>query len=353
MSTTDLSENEFESLPFDPFAVDALEDDQLDELAHGVIALDRDGRILRYNLAEANLARLDRHTVIGRNFWTEVAPCTRTPEFEGRFLELVRGSATQVDPFSYLLDFKFGAQQVDVRMVRAPAAERFYIFISRRFFREARSGLQPGWAAPLQTELSRGERGVLRNQAQQRGLRIDVDFLSTLFTEVDKLAGSAWPQWIHAWGVRWGRRFIVTLELEAAQRSLGTLRELPLRTTAALLQSKLGAEGWGEFALDLACAERGLIQIRIEQSAIAELETIGRSRGKGTALLAGLFSAVFSYLADKQLSAVELPGEDRTTNLVIVAQWRVPVVSAAVGRGLRELPALAQALAEHDAGITP
>ena len=78
--------------PFDPSRIDALPDADLDALPFGVICVDRTGRILRYNLAESRLARLDRRQVLGRNFFRTVAPCTQTPAFEGRFRLFVDGN---------------------------------------------------------------------------------------------------------------------------------------------------------------------------------------------------------------------------------------------------------------------
>ena len=102
----------------DPLEIDRLDDGELDELPFGVICIDRDGTILRYNLAEARLARLDRTTVIGRGFFDEVAPCTDTPAFRGRFDRFAAGDGAAVQSFRYLFDFKFGAQQVRIEMVR-------------------------------------------------------------------------------------------------------------------------------------------------------------------------------------------------------------------------------------------
>ena len=36
------------------------------------------------------MAQFPKERVIGRNFFTEVAPCTRVGEFEGQVYELVR-----------------------------------------------------------------------------------------------------------------------------------------------------------------------------------------------------------------------------------------------------------------------
>lgn len=63
---------------FDPDRLNALGDEELDALPFGVISLDVEGRIARYNMADARFARLDRGQVVGRSFFGEVARCTDT-----------------------------------------------------------------------------------------------------------------------------------------------------------------------------------------------------------------------------------------------------------------------------------
>ena len=70
-----------------PELLDACSDAELDSLAFGVVCLDADGTILRYNLYESRFARLDRNQVIGRNFFTEIAPCADLQQFRGRFAD--------------------------------------------------------------------------------------------------------------------------------------------------------------------------------------------------------------------------------------------------------------------------
>jgi photoactive yellow protein len=55
--------------PTDPMQLDGRSDQELDTLPFGVIALDDEGTILRYNLYEAQFARLDRNQVLGRDFF--------------------------------------------------------------------------------------------------------------------------------------------------------------------------------------------------------------------------------------------------------------------------------------------
>jgi len=65
--------------------VDHLDERRLDTLPFGVIELAPDGTVLQYNRYEENLAGRDARDVVGRNFFTEVAPCTDVQEFAGRF----------------------------------------------------------------------------------------------------------------------------------------------------------------------------------------------------------------------------------------------------------------------------
>ncbi len=67
--------------------------EQLDALPYGAIKLDREGRVLSYNASEARLTGREPAEVAGRDFFTEVAPCTRVREFHGQFRDLVEHRA--------------------------------------------------------------------------------------------------------------------------------------------------------------------------------------------------------------------------------------------------------------------
>ena len=78
--------------------------DELDALPYGAIKLDREGRVLGYNAAEAELTGREPARVVGRNFFTEVAPCTQVREFHGRFAELVEhGAVNREFDFTFTL----------------------------------------------------------------------------------------------------------------------------------------------------------------------------------------------------------------------------------------------------------
>jgi photoactive yellow protein len=57
----------------------------LDELPVGVIVLDRHRKVVFYNRLEEQLAGRSRQSVLGRDFFTEVAPCLEIREFADEF----------------------------------------------------------------------------------------------------------------------------------------------------------------------------------------------------------------------------------------------------------------------------
>ncbi|HMJ84971.1 MAG TPA: PAS domain-containing protein [Vicinamibacterales bacterium] len=65
--------------------IDWLSEQQLDALPFGVIGLDSDGKVIAYNAAEAQRAGFERSRVIGRNFFSDVAPCADVAQFREPF----------------------------------------------------------------------------------------------------------------------------------------------------------------------------------------------------------------------------------------------------------------------------
>lgn len=78
--------------------------EELDGLPFGAIQIDREGRIQAYNAKEGELAGLEPASVIGKNFFSEVAPCTNVREFAGRFRNDLRAGSPYV-AFPFLFDF--------------------------------------------------------------------------------------------------------------------------------------------------------------------------------------------------------------------------------------------------------
>jgi photoactive yellow protein len=90
-----------------------------DGLPFGLVKLDLTGKVLEYNMAEGDLTGVSPEWAIGKNFFDEVAVCTKTAAFYGRFLEGVKkGFLNTV--FDYVFDHREVALRVKVHMVTIP-----------------------------------------------------------------------------------------------------------------------------------------------------------------------------------------------------------------------------------------
>ena len=111
-------------------ALQKMSDDDLDGLAFGAIKLDGKGRILQYNAAEGAITGRDPGEVVGKNFFTEVAPCTNQPDFQGRFQKGV-DSGELNDLFEYTFDYKMAPTKVKVHMKKAITDDSYWVFVKR------------------------------------------------------------------------------------------------------------------------------------------------------------------------------------------------------------------------------
>lgn len=102
----------------------------IDNLAFGAIKLDKTGKILSYNKAEGDITGRKPEEVIGKNFFTEVAPCTNQHEFYGKFKEGVE-SGNLNTLFEYTFDYQMTPTKVKVHMVKSVLDDGYYIFVKR------------------------------------------------------------------------------------------------------------------------------------------------------------------------------------------------------------------------------
>ncbi len=107
-----------------------MNDKQLDGLAFGAIELDKSGRILKYNAVEGAITGRDPKSVIGKNFFTEVAPCTNRPEFRGKFDAGIRSGALNT-MFEYVFDHKMKPTKVKIHMKSAVLGASYWVFVKR------------------------------------------------------------------------------------------------------------------------------------------------------------------------------------------------------------------------------
>ena len=108
--------------------LDAMADTALDELSFGVVGMSEDGTVNSYNLAESRLSGLTPANVIGRNFFTSVAPCTNNFLVAHRF---------ETEPvldaiLDYVFTFRIKPVGVKLRLLKQAARHRMYLAVERR-----------------------------------------------------------------------------------------------------------------------------------------------------------------------------------------------------------------------------
>jgi photoactive yellow protein len=89
----------------------------------------RDGRILNYNAVESKLASLRRDDAIGKQFFTEVAPCTMVQDFYGRFKEGVIRESLDTS-FRFHFAFKQHPRDVTVRLLYSKRTRTVWVLIA-------------------------------------------------------------------------------------------------------------------------------------------------------------------------------------------------------------------------------
>jgi photoactive yellow protein len=76
-----------------------------DSLPYGVILLNAEGTVTGYNEKEAALSGLDPQRVIGKNFFNQIAPCTRVKQFAGELERLRYEGVNAKSEIRFLFQF--------------------------------------------------------------------------------------------------------------------------------------------------------------------------------------------------------------------------------------------------------
>lgn len=96
--------------------VGTLTPQELDALPFGAIQLDARGVVLLYNRAEERLSGRRREDVVGKNFFHDVAPCTRVRRFLGAFQAGIERRALS-EVFDFTFRFPQNPREVRIRMI--------------------------------------------------------------------------------------------------------------------------------------------------------------------------------------------------------------------------------------------
>lgn len=103
---------------------------RLNRLPFGAVLVSDTGKILKYNSAEGDITGRKPEDVVGKNFFTDVAPCTRGHQFQGKFQEgVTKGSVNTM--FEYVFDHNMAPAKVRVHMKSNAVKDGIWIFVKR------------------------------------------------------------------------------------------------------------------------------------------------------------------------------------------------------------------------------
>lgn len=101
---------------------------ELDALDVGVIKVDDEGRILFYNRAESEFSGRSKHEVEGRNFFTEVAPCTNNRIIFQPFRDGVARNHLDLS-IEYTFSVQMPPTNVHIHLYRDPSTQTNWIVV--------------------------------------------------------------------------------------------------------------------------------------------------------------------------------------------------------------------------------
>jgi photoactive yellow protein len=115
----------------DPTTLPSLSRQELDSLDFGVVKVNDAGVIEIYNTYESQLANVSPSTAQGRNFFTQVAPCTNNRLVFGRFKEGVQQDSLDAE-LSYTLTYKMRPTNVRMRLYRDSSTKTNWILVQKK-----------------------------------------------------------------------------------------------------------------------------------------------------------------------------------------------------------------------------
>ncbi|MEQ8410964.1 MAG: hypothetical protein RIC51_08120 [Erythrobacter sp.] len=97
----------------------------------GIVKVDDEGKIELYNHYEAELAGVTPAAAEGRNFFTEIAPCTNNKLFYGRFKSGVEADDLDAE-FNYTFTYKLRPTNVAIHMKRDKESKSNWVFVKKK-----------------------------------------------------------------------------------------------------------------------------------------------------------------------------------------------------------------------------
>jgi photoactive yellow protein len=289
-------------------------------LPFGYLSLDEDGTVNRYNPFGAEGASVDPDAVVGKNFFSEVFASPEIEKLEARFKEFLKGSESP--SMSANVDLKRGPRslRIHVGFVRSPLKDEVIVTVNPVGHEDL----------PLSAQIRPDPvHGTLSDSAGQMVVVANEDFWSGFLTLLETGAIQDDGTALHKLGKEWGLAHALRVESFVQRESSNTLGELQIQIALEYLSGSLAIVGLGNFDVDFAFRQRGIVIINHRSSPFPTLMSGGSDHA--CHLLAGFHAGLLSYLSGRSLHGLELycsqGGEDHC-RFLIATQDRLSALSA-------------------------
>jgi photoactive yellow protein len=111
--------------------LDRLGDDELDALDFGVIGMDAEGLVRRYNAFESKAAGLSQARCLGQPLFTVVAPCMNNFMVAQRFDEAGETGQPLDAVVDYVLTLRMRPVKVKLRLLATAGGTHRYVLVQR------------------------------------------------------------------------------------------------------------------------------------------------------------------------------------------------------------------------------
>ncbi|VTS04420.1 V4R domain-containing protein [Tuwongella immobilis] len=164
--------------------------------------------------------------------------------------------------------------------------------------------------------------GIVRNVYGQRVVRVSEDFITGLLAGLEEEVGEAAGEIMYKAGYQWGLEDMASFVPRVQAEFLVQFEKMSMGMMLESWWWPLQIEGWGAWRYDFRQHKQGLIFIDLYESAVAQ--SLGDVGKVVCYFYAGMFAAVFSVLARRELAGIEIQcysmGEDYCKFLISTAK---------------------------------
>lgn len=104
---------------------------ELDNQPHGIIQVDDQGTVKYYNRWESQMSGVSPDSAVGRNFFTQVAPCTNNRLVFGRFKSGVGKNDLNTE-FNYTFTYRMKPTNVRIQIYRDTGTKTNWILVAKK-----------------------------------------------------------------------------------------------------------------------------------------------------------------------------------------------------------------------------